>query len=280
MKRKRRLFVFILLGLIIVNYPYISQMINGISESRVVKKYDEELEQVDTERITAMLEQAHAYNDRIAQNQGGLGDAFTTGGTDEQYEKLLNLQNDGVMGYIEIPKIDIMLPIYHGVSATVLEKGAGHLYGSSLPVGGDNTHAVISSHRGLPSHLLFTDLDQLEYGDIFLITIASEILAYEVDDIRTVEPYETESLLVEEGKDYVTLVTCTPYGINSHRLLVRGERVPYEPEETVALDMKESQGMQYVQRMMLILSLIVLIVCGVVLLIPYRKDGNGKDGKR
>ena len=142
----------------------------------------------------------------------------------------LNIAGDEMMGTVEIPKINIELPIYHTTDETVLERAAGHLEGSSLPVGGESTHAVISAHRGLPSASLFTDLDQLEEGDHFLLHVLDDTLAYEVDKISVVEPEETQDLAVEEGEDLVTLLTCTPYGVNSHRLLVRGHRVPYEPE--------------------------------------------------
>ena len=153
---------------------------------------------------------------------------------DEEYMAALNLAGDGIMGKVEIPKIGITLPIYHTTEEEVLEKAAGHLEGSSLPSGGENTHAVISAHRGLPSAALFTDLDQLEAGDHFLIRVLDETLCYEVDQIETVEPDDTSALAVEEGEDLVTLLTCTTYGVNSHRLLVRGHRVPYE--ETVVAE--------------------------------------------
>jgi len=149
---------------------------------------------------------------------------------DEEYMACLNIAGDEMMGTVEIPKINIELPIYHTTDETVLERAAGHLEGSSLPVGGESTHAVISAHRGLPSASLFTDLDQLEEGDHFLLHVLDDTLAYEVDKISVVEPEETQDLAVEEGEDLVTLLTCTPYGVNSHRLLVRGHRVPYEPE--------------------------------------------------
>ena len=175
---------------------------------------------------------ANAYNEALLPSI--LPDSFAVAEAsdepDEEYMACLNIAGDEMMGTVEIPKIDIELPIYHTTDEEVLEKAAGHLEGSSLPVGGESTHAVISAHRGLPSASLFTDLDQLEEGDHFLLHILDETLAYEVDKISVVEPEETQDLAVEEGEDLVTLLTCTPYGVNSHRLLVRGHRVPYEAE--------------------------------------------------
>ena len=180
----------------------------------------------------AEWERAHAYNEALLPSI--LPDSFAVAEAsdepDEEYMACLNIAGDEMMGTVEIPKINIELPIYHTTDETVLERAAGHLEGSSLPVGGESTHAVISAHRGLPSASLFTDLDQLEEGDHFLLHVLDDTLAYEVDKISVVEPEETQDLAVEQGEDLVTLLTCTPYGVNSHRLLVRGHRVPYEPE--------------------------------------------------
>ena len=185
--------------------------------------------------LASSREKAKAYNEAllpsvlpdsfaVAQAEGEDSEAYRT------YMDCLNPLGDGMMGTVEIPKINVKLPVFHTTEETVLEQAAGHLQGSSLPVGGESTHAVISAHRGLPSAALFTDLDRLEEGDHFLLHILDDTLCYQVDQILVVEPEETESLAVEEGKDLVTLLTCTPYGVNSHRLLVRGHRVPYEPE--------------------------------------------------
>ena len=176
-----------------------------------------------------MLARAEVYNSRLS---GALSmDPFRTGGADpseedEEYNALLNI--NGVMGYIDIPKIDVYLPVYHGTSAEVLKKGAGHLYGSALPTGGSGTHSVISAHRGLPSARLFTDLGEMEKGDIFYFHIFDRIMAYQIEQIETVLPTQLELLDPVPGREYMTLFTCTPYGINSHRLLVRGVRIPYE----------------------------------------------------
>ena len=200
--------------------------------------YEEVVESINKETpidYTSEFDRANAYNKSLVPYI--LPDSFAIAAAsdepDEEYMACLNLTGDGMMGYVQIPKIDIKIPIYHTVSTEVLEKAAGHLEGSSLPVGGADTHTVISAHRGLPSAALFTDLDKLKEGDHFLISVLDEILCYEVDQISVVEPSETEALKVEPEKDLATLLTCTPYGVNSHRLLVRGHRVEYVEEEVM-----------------------------------------------
>ena len=190
---------------------------------------------------------------------------------DEIYMSCLNLTGDGMMGIVKIPKIDVKIPIYHTTSEEVLEKAAGHLEGSSLPIGGEDTHAVISAHRGLPSASLFTDLDMLEVGDHFLIYVLDEILCYEVDRILVVEPTETECLGVEEGKDLVTLMTCTPYGVNSHRLMVRGHRVEYEPEIVATEEQQGGEEISY-HTNYLFWVVIGISATAVVVLIMYLWD--------
>lgn len=236
MKRKTSnilIVVIFLAGLSLLLYPFVANKWNDYRQSQLISTYD----QVVTERQGEInYEQewadAKAYNDKLMPYI--LPDSFAvaeqTEEVDETYMSCLNLAGDGMMGYVEIPKIDVKIPIYHTTSEEVLMIAAGHLEGSSLPVGGDDTHTVISAHRGLPSASLFTDLDKLEEGDHFLFYILDDILCYEVDQILVVEPSETEALGVEKGKDQATLLTCTPYGVNSHRLLVKGHRVPYEPE--------------------------------------------------
>ena len=228
--------VVFLAGLSLLLYPFVANQWNTYRQERLISSYDEAVSEktaagsIDYE--TEWLK-AQQYNDDLMPMI--LPDSFAIAeadeGEDETYMSALNLAGDGIMGTVEIPKIDIRLPIYHTTDEDVLEKAAGHLEGSSLPIGGESTHAVISAHRGLPSASLFTDLDLLENGDHFLIHVLDETLCYEVDQILTVEPDETEALQVEDGEDLVTLLTCTPYGVNTHRLLVRGHRVPYE--ETV-----------------------------------------------
>lgn len=224
-----------LAGLSLLLYPYIANEWNNYRQKQLISSYERKINEASIdEQVDYQLEwdKANAYNESLLPSI--LPDSFAIAEArkeeDEEYLSCLNLTKDGMMGYIEIPKIDIKLPIFHGTSEEVLEKAAGHLEGSSLPVGGKDTHAVISAHRGLPSAALFTDLDRLEEGDHFLLHILDEILCYEVDQISVVDPYDTDGLAVVDGEDLVTLFTCTPYGVNSHRLLVRGHRVPYESE--------------------------------------------------
>ncbi len=228
-----------LAGLSLLLYPFVANEWNTYRQQRLITGYDDTVAQLEEEGSVdyeAEWEKARAYNAELVPSV--LPDSFAVAAAseepDEEYMAALNLAGDGIMGKVEIPKIGITLPIYHTTEEEVLEKAAGHLEGSSLPSGGENTHAVISAHRGLPSAALFTDLDQLEAGDHFLIRVLDETLCYEVDQIKTVEPDDTSALAVEEGEDLVTLLTCTPYGVNSHRLLVRGHRVPYE--ETVVAE--------------------------------------------
>lgn len=227
--------IMFLAGLSLLLYPFISNQWNTYRQERLISSYDKQVAEkeaageIDYNKEWA---QAAAYNEALLPSI--LPDSFAEAEAsedDEEYMSSLNLNGDGMMGYIEIPKIDVKVPIYHTTEKDVLEKAAGHLEGSSLPVGGESTHAVISAHRGLPSAKLFTDLDKLEKGDHFLISVLDDTLCYEVDKIEVVEPTETEGLAVEDGQDLVTLLTCTPYGVNSHRLLVRGHRVPYEEVE-------------------------------------------------
>ena len=208
-------------GLSVMLYPTISDYVNQRHQSRVVSTYTADVDKMSDADYTAYFEAADAFNARIASDPDALyfPDRFPS------YESTLDVTGTGIMGYITISKIGVELPIYHGTSDAVLQSAAGHLEGTSLPVGGESTHAVISAHRGLPSAKLFTNLDQLEVGDTFTITVLDRVLTYEVDQISIVLPTETDNLKVVDGKDYVTLMTCTPYGINTHRLLVRGRRV-------------------------------------------------------
>lgn len=211
-----------LAGLSLLLYPSVSDWWNSMHQSRAIVGYAEAVAGLDNEGYEAVLEEARAYNASLV----GKADRFNLSDEElEEYEGLLSVDGTEVIGYVEIDKIDCYLPIYHGTSSAVLQVGVGHLEGSSLPVGGESTHAVISGHRGLPSAELFTNLDQLEVGDTFTITVLDETLTYEVDQIRIVEPTDFSELAIEEGEDLCTLMTCTPYGINTHRLLVRGHRV-------------------------------------------------------
>lgn len=277
MRRRDKIifFLLILIGLGLLNYPFISQWVNRRSQSSVIYGYQEQTGQLTDDGISEMLEAAREYNRKLAAQQLQLEDGFSAEQSrDKEYESLLNPVGNGVMGWIEIPVIDVMIPIYHGTGVAALENGAGHLYQSSLPVGGTDTHAVLSAHTGLASKALFTDLDKLEKKDRFFLYILDETLAYEVTDITVVLPEETDSLRIVPGEDLVTLVTCTPYGINSHRLLVTGKRIPWEPEEEQAGEMTEERGLWKWSQRLFILSVIVLAVTGILLIKPKRKGGD------
>lgn len=220
-----------LAGLAVLLYPSFSDLWNQRRQESMIGTYVETVAQLTKEDHSALRQAAQEYNAGL---DGTFHDAFIADriGQDDPYWSLLDPDGSGVMGYIEIPKISVRLPVYHGTGEDALQRGIGHLAGTSLPVGGAGTHCVLSGHRGLPTALLFTDLDRLISGDRFYLHVLNETLAYEVDRIAVVEPTEVSDLLPESGADYVTLVTCTPYGVNTHRLLVRGHRVPYVPEET------------------------------------------------
>ena len=228
MKKKKGNFTTLLLilvllaGLSLLLYPSVSDYWNSFHKTRAIAAYAEEVANLNQDQYDEIWAAAESYNasltDRV--NAYLLSDAQK-----EEYQQLLNVSGLGVMGYIEIPSIDCSLPIYHGTEESVLQIAVGHLEWSSLPVGGESTHCVLSGHRGLPSAKLFTNLDKLQTGDIFMLRVLDNVLTYEVDQILIVKPQETGALRIEEGKDYCTLVTCTPYGINTHRLLVRGHRI-------------------------------------------------------
>ena len=224
--------VFFLIGLGITFYPMLSSRWNAYRESRLVSEYQKHIDSdAGSERYREMIEKAQAYNRTL--DVPSVPDAFSIrdGIQDKEYEALLNESGTGLIGTVEIPAININIPIYHYTTSDSLEKGAGHLLGSALPVGGESTHCVISAHRGLPNQKLFTDLNLMKSGDVFYFHVLDQTFAYKVDQILTIEPAEVESLSVVYGKDYATLVTCTPYAVNTHRLLVRGYRIPYSDEE-------------------------------------------------
>lgn len=222
--------VVFFVGVSIMLYPTISNVWNDHVFKNMISKYDAEVD-LKKSVIDKELKAARDYNEDLSPKI--VPDAFAAkdGVRDKEYEKLLNISGNGMMGYIEIPAIDAVVPIYHYTTEKTLKKGAGHLPGSSLPVGGKGTHSVLSAHRGLPSAKLFTDLDLMEKGNAFYIHVLDKTLKYETDQILTVKPKETGALAITEEKDYVTLVTCTPYGINTHRLLVRGHRVPNDKKK-------------------------------------------------
>ncbi len=228
LKRPRIWFSVILFisGIIILLYPFVSNIIANRHASSVVRSYEEEVAQMEGEKIDAAKEAARQYNEQLS-------DIISVEEESENKSvKYLDMVDAGVaLGYIVIPKIDVNLPIYSEIDEEVLKRGVGHLEQSSYPLGGESTHCVLTGHRGLPSALLFTDLDKLELGDEFYLHVLDEVLAYKVDQIKVVEPNESGDLEIEEGMDYCTLVTCTPYAINTHRLLVRGVRTEYKEEQ-------------------------------------------------
>lgn len=240
-KRKNTIIIIcfilvILLGAGAAAYPLIASINNERTQSLVQTEYEEKLQQLDTSEIDEALKKAHEYNKTISTVQ--IEDIEKIKESLPPYEDLLNLANNGIMGYIEIPAINIDLPIYHGTTGAAMEKGAGHMEGTSLPVGGVGTHAVISAHSGMASAKLFTDLDKLELGDMFFITMCNQKLAYEVDNIAVVEPTDIDLIRIDTQQDYVTLLTCTPYGVNTHRLLVRGHRVEMAEEAIAEVEEK------------------------------------------
>ncbi|WP_330654677.1 class C sortase [Chordicoccus furentiruminis] len=216
------LLLILLIGAGLIAYPSFANWWNSFHQSRAVASYAETAANMNTEEYERIISKAQAYNRKLSRS----GIQWTLDEDEEkEYKEQLDIGTSGIMGYIDIPKIDVMLPIYHGIDESILQVAVGHIPGTSLPVGGKGSHCVVSGHRGLPSARLFTDIDKLVEGDTFTITVLNKTLTYEVDQIRTVLPTDLSDLQIEKGKDYVTLVTCTPYGINTHRLLVRGHRI-------------------------------------------------------
>lgn len=222
------LVLIFLIGLSLLLYPTVSDYWNSLHQSRVIADYTRQVADLDHDTYDQIWEEAREYN-RLLPDK--VNRYHLTEEEKEEYKKLLSLSSGGVMGYIEIPRIKCHLPIYHGTDEGVLQVAIGHIEGTSLPTGGEGTHCVLSGHRGLPSAKLFSELDKMAEGDTFILRILDEVLTYEVDQILVVEPDEMEPLEIEEGKDYCTLVTCTPYGVNTHRLLVRGHRIENQEEE-------------------------------------------------
>lgn len=216
-------------GLSLLLYPSVADWWNQLGNNHDIDQYTQQISAISNEEYRELLHDAEVYNKKIA------GIELEPGEEVKEYEDILNFNDKGMMGVLKIPSIRVNLPIYHGTSDEVLHSSIGHIEDTSLPVGGSNTHSVLSGHRGLPSAKLLTDLDRLETGDYFMITILDDMYTYQVDQILIVEPEDLSSLLIEDGKDYVTLVTCTPYGINTHRLLVRGHRIDNLPDDYIEM---------------------------------------------
>ena len=267
------LVLLLLAGVSLLLYPSLSDYWNSMHQTRAIASYAETVSQLDTAQYDEMWKAAQDYNRSLAQRET----AFAL--TDEQkaaYESLLDVSGRGVMGYIEIPEIDCSLPIYHGTEESVLQVAVGHLEWSNLPVGGEGTHCVLSGHRGLPSAKLFTNLDKLAVGDTFLLRVLDEVLTYEVDQILIVEPEQVDALGIVPGEDYCTLVTCTPYGINTHRLLVRGHRVENTPEAArmhVTADATQFDPLLVAP----VLAIPVLLLLLIILLVPKRQSKSRGD---
>lgn len=272
--------VIFLLALLLTFYPVISNLYNQEHQSQIQTAYREVLEQTDTEELERIREQAIAYNE--AMTPGTAEEAYSQEAllaASEDYVNQLNLGGSGIMGYVTIPKIQVDLPIYHGTGSDSLDRGTGHLLGSSLPVGGESTHTIITGHSGMASQKMFTDLEQLQEGDVFYLRVLDEVLAYQVDTIHTVLPYDTTYLEIVQGQDLCTLVTCTPTGVNTHRLLVRGMRIPYEQaveaQETASL-YEEGNTSHWEQQYWLgiqlgLVAMICIILLGNVVLFLHKR---------
>ena len=265
-----------LAGLGFLLYPTVSNLWNRAHQSRAIATYTKQVEKLDDSQNKEMLKAARKYNKSLLKKS----DHWKLSKKDKKkYESLLDVSGTGIMGYIEVPKIDCSLPIYHGTDEGALQIAIGHLEGSSLPVGGKSTHCVLSGHRGLPSARLFTDLDQMEEGDIFILNILGRKLAYEVDQIKVVLPEEMSDLEIEEGKDLCTLVTCTPYGINTHRLLVRGHRTKYV-EKKVEEEQKKVQTKKTDIRLMIAGGTGVLILLIIIIVIVIKRRRKRRNQQR
>ena len=241
MKRRLSTILFgvvFIAGLSLLLYPTVSDYWNSFHQSRAIASYVDAVDNTDEQKLDEMRKAAQAYNEKLLSKQ----DRYEMSDQDKaEYESLLDVSGTGVMGYVEIPSINVSLPIYHGTDNTILQIGVGHIEGTSLPVGGASTHCAVSGHRGLTSSKLFTDIDQMAEGDTFKLYVLGETLTYEVDQIRIVLPDELNDLKIEEGQDYCTLITCTPYGVNSHRLLIRGHRIANDAQGLIVEDVKQVQ---------------------------------------
>ena len=267
------LIVAFLVGLSLLLYPSVSDYWNELHQSKAIAQYAQEVAAIDNELYDRLWAEAQAYNQSLPARE----DRYAmTAREREEYESLLSVSGGAVMGYIEIPTIGCSLPIYHGTDEAVLQVAVGHIGGTSLPTGGAGTHCALSGHRGLPSARLFTDLDKLTEGDDFLLRILDETLTYEVDQILIVEPQELDALEIDPNQDYCTLVTCTPYGVNSHRLLVRGHRVENEEAaQTVRVTADAMQIEPVIVAPLVAIPMLLLLLIGLLLPKPKKKSGGG-----
>lgn len=262
-------FVVLMVGIGFLAYPTISNYVNDLNQTRAVASYKEKSDDLSQHMKAVMFQAAQAYNVSLLQR----GPLFHMNALEKkEYESILDVSKTGIMGYVEIPKIDVLLPIYHGIDAGILQIAIGHIPGTSFPIGGTGTHSVLSGHRGLPSAKLFTRLDELKQGDIFVIHVLDEHVAYKVDRMDVVRPEQTDSLAIVPDKDYCTLVTCTPYGVNSHRLLVRGERTAYVPQDDIQHKVKVKEW-----KLLGWIVMVVALVLGLAIgYLWWRKKQKGR----
>lgn len=278
-----------LLALGITLYPLISNWYNERHQSEIHTQYQEIIQQVDNSDLVKAKELADEYNAAILPGTQ-LSEAFSQEAllwASEDYEHQLNVTGDGIMGYVEIPLIQVNLPIYHGTDSDALDAGIGHLLGTSLPVGGMNTHSVLTAHSGMANQKMFSDLDKLEQGDVFYLQVLGETLAYQVEQINTVLPHDTTYLGITEGEDFCTLVTCTPFGVNTHRLLVRGTRIPYEEAEVIVEEQMQVEELpkstweeQYIRGILFGIGAVILIAALYGYYLYWRKHRKPKKPKR
>lgn len=264
------LILILLIGLSLMLYPSFADWWNSFHSSRAIASYVEQVANIDDAQYEELWDAAWDYNQSLLHRPN---DFLLSDEQQEIYKSLLDIGGNGIMGYIEIPMIDVMLPIYHGTGESVLQIAVGHLDWTSLPVGGAGSHCVVSGHRGLPSARLFTDLDKLKVGDVFMLHVLNEILTYEIDQILIVEPQDTDPLLIEPGKDLCTMITCTPYGINSHRMLVRGHRIESQEEAKV---IRITADAVRIEPLMVapFVAVPILLVLLIILLLPKQKKGK------
>ena len=264
------LILILLIGLSLMLYPSFADWWNSFHSSRAIASYVEQVANIDDAQYEELWDAAWDYNQSLLHRPN---DFLLSDEQQEIYKSLLDFGGNGIMGYIEIPMIDVMLPIYHGTKESVLQIAVGHLDWTSLPVGGAGSHCVVSGHRGLPSARLFTDLDKLKVGDVFMLHVLNEILTYEIDQILIVEPQDTDPLLIEPGKDLCTMITCTPYGINSHRMLVRGHRIESQEEAKV---IRITADAVRIEPLMVapFVAVPILLVLLIILLLPKQKKGK------
>ena len=282
--KKRRLFISILLiivGIVMTFYSFIVNSINDRHNSTILNSYDKKVEEMEQSDIDKLIAKAQSYNESLVKIDVVITDPFAPDNSHrfllKEYESMLNVGND-LLCYVEIPCINVYLPVYHGTSDEVLKKGAGHIEGTSIPIGGTSTHSVIAAHSGLSTARMFSDLEKVTYGDVFYIHYLGKTISYKVDKITVVEPDDTSQLYIEKGKDYVTLLTCTPYGINDHRLCVRGVRTEIKSTNNETVRKKQSRWlMEYKKALSIGITLMVIII--IFLTIKRMLEKKKKDRK-